>query len=325
MVAEVDAAKRDADTLGGIVEVLAYGVPPGLGSHVQWDRKLDARLAAALMSIQAIKGVEIGDGFTQARSRGSEAHDEIEPTADGVRRRHRPGRRARGRHHHRRAAAGAGGDEADLVAEPGAGHRGRGHRRAGHRDQPALRRVRGAGRRRSSPRRWWRWCWPRRRWRSSAATRSPRSAATSPATSTRLVIRDRVIARVRLVRAGRARPGPARRRSARLLADARSGVDRSATPTPTSRPPAGKPIPEIFVDDGEAQFRALERAAVAAALAEHDGVLALGGGAVLAEETRALLRRAHGGVPRRRAGRRGEPGRPRTGPPAAARSTRGPR
>ena len=83
MVDEVDAAKRDADTLGGIVEVLAYGVPPGLGSHVQWDRKLDARLAAALMSIQAIKGVEIGDAFTQARSRGSEAHDEIVPTATG--------------------------------------------------------------------------------------------------------------------------------------------------------------------------------------------------------------------------------------------------
>jgi chorismate synthase len=86
MVAEVDAAKRDADTLGGIVEVLAYGVPPGLGSHVQWDRKLDARLATALMSIQAIKGVEIGDAFTQARSRGSQAHDEIIPTPHGVRR-----------------------------------------------------------------------------------------------------------------------------------------------------------------------------------------------------------------------------------------------
>jgi chorismate synthase len=86
MVAEVDAARKDADTLGGIVEVLAYGVPPGLGSHTQWDRKLDARLAAALMSIQAIKGVEIGDAFTQARSRGSQAHDEIVPTATGVRR-----------------------------------------------------------------------------------------------------------------------------------------------------------------------------------------------------------------------------------------------
>jgi chorismate synthase len=86
MVAEVDAAKQDADTLGGIVEVLAYRVPPGLGSHIQWDRKLDSRLAAALLSIQAIKGVEIGDAFTQARSRGSVAHDEIVPTADGVRR-----------------------------------------------------------------------------------------------------------------------------------------------------------------------------------------------------------------------------------------------
>jgi len=86
MVEEVDAAKRDADTLGGVVEVLAYGVPPGLGSHVQWDRKLDARIAAALCSIHAIKGVEIGDAFTQARSRGSQAHDEIVPTATGVRR-----------------------------------------------------------------------------------------------------------------------------------------------------------------------------------------------------------------------------------------------
>jgi chorismate synthase len=86
MVAEVDAAKADADTLGGIVEVLAYGLPPGLGSHVDWSRKLDARLAAALMSIQAIKGVEIGDGFTQARSRGSSAHDEIVGTPEGVKR-----------------------------------------------------------------------------------------------------------------------------------------------------------------------------------------------------------------------------------------------
>jgi len=86
MVAEVDAAKAESDTLGGVVEVLAYGVPPGLGSHVQWDRKLDARLATALMSIQAIKGVEIGDAFVQARSRGSAAHDEIVPTPEGVKR-----------------------------------------------------------------------------------------------------------------------------------------------------------------------------------------------------------------------------------------------
>ena len=86
MVAEIDAAKKDADTLGGIVEVVVHGLPPGLGSHVHWDRRIDARLAAALVGIQAIKGVEFGDGFTQARSRGSMAHDEIVGTADGVRR-----------------------------------------------------------------------------------------------------------------------------------------------------------------------------------------------------------------------------------------------
>lgn len=86
MVAEIDAAKRDADTLGGVVEVVAHGVPPGLGSHVHWDRKLDSRLAAALCSIQAVKGVEIGDAFTQARSRGSTAHDEMASTPGGVRR-----------------------------------------------------------------------------------------------------------------------------------------------------------------------------------------------------------------------------------------------
>nr|WP_153025252.1 chorismate synthase [Glycomyces albidus] len=86
MVAEVDAAKKDADTLGGVVEVLAYNVPPGLGSHVQWDRKLDARLAAALMSIQSVKAVEIGDGLMQSAVRGSSAHDEIVPGPDGVQR-----------------------------------------------------------------------------------------------------------------------------------------------------------------------------------------------------------------------------------------------
>ncbi len=84
MVAEVDAAKKDGDTLGGIVEVLAYGLPPGLGSHVQWDRRLDAKLAQALMGIQAIKGVEVGDGFETTRRRGSAAHDELFTTDDGI-------------------------------------------------------------------------------------------------------------------------------------------------------------------------------------------------------------------------------------------------
>ncbi|MFF7072197.1 chorismate synthase [Streptomyces pseudovenezuelae] len=86
MVAEVDQAHKDGDTLGGVVEILAYGVPVGLGSHVHWDRKLDARLAGALMGIQAIKGVELGDGFELARVPGSKAHDEIVKTPEGIRR-----------------------------------------------------------------------------------------------------------------------------------------------------------------------------------------------------------------------------------------------
>ena len=84
MVAEVERAQRDGDTLGGVVEVVAWGLPPGLGSHVHWDRRLDAQLAGALMGIQAIKGVEVGDGFALARSRGSAAHDEIVREADGI-------------------------------------------------------------------------------------------------------------------------------------------------------------------------------------------------------------------------------------------------
>ena len=93
MVEEIDAAHSDGDTLGGVVEILAYNVPPGLGSHAHWDRRLDSRLAGAMMGIQAIKGVEMGDGFRTARRRGSVAHDEIEPGPDGkvVRRTDRAG------------------------------------------------------------------------------------------------------------------------------------------------------------------------------------------------------------------------------------------
>jgi chorismate synthase len=91
MVAEVDQARKDGDTLGGVVEVLVYGAPPGLGSFTHWDRRLDGRLAGALMSIQAIKGVEVGDGFTTAARRGSQAHDEIERTDRIHRRTNRAG------------------------------------------------------------------------------------------------------------------------------------------------------------------------------------------------------------------------------------------
>ena len=77
MEEEIAQAHKDGDTLGGVVEVVVHGLPPGLGSHVHWDRRIDARLAAALMGIQAIKGVEVGDGFTLAATRGSKAQDEI--------------------------------------------------------------------------------------------------------------------------------------------------------------------------------------------------------------------------------------------------------
>ena len=87
MITEIDETRKAGDTLGGVVEVLAYGLPPGLGSYVQGDRRLDARLAAALMGIQAIKGVEVGDGFELARIRGSQAHDEIVRDDDGAIRR----------------------------------------------------------------------------------------------------------------------------------------------------------------------------------------------------------------------------------------------
>jgi chorismate synthase len=84
MIAEIEQAHRDGDTLGGVVEVLAFNMPPGLGSHVHWDRRLDSKLAGAVMGIQAIKGVEIGDGFQTAARRGSVAHDEIEKNSQGA-------------------------------------------------------------------------------------------------------------------------------------------------------------------------------------------------------------------------------------------------
>ena len=86
MVAVIDQAHQDGDTLGGVVEVVVHGLPPGLGSHVHWDRRLDSRLAGALMGIQAIKGVEVGDGFLLAATPGSQAHDEIVSTEAGLRR-----------------------------------------------------------------------------------------------------------------------------------------------------------------------------------------------------------------------------------------------
>lgn len=84
LVAEIEKARTEGDTLGGIFEVIAFNLPVGLGSHVHWDRRIDSRLAAAIMSIQAIKGVEVGDGFASAGRRGSVAHDEISNSAEGI-------------------------------------------------------------------------------------------------------------------------------------------------------------------------------------------------------------------------------------------------
>ena len=84
MIAEIEAAKKDGDTLGGVVEVVADGLPIGLGSFISGPDRLDSQLAGAVMGIQAIKGVEIGDGFETARRRGSVAHDEIYPGPDGI-------------------------------------------------------------------------------------------------------------------------------------------------------------------------------------------------------------------------------------------------
>ena len=132
MVAEIKAAAKDGDSLGGIVEVLAYGVPVGLGSHVHWDRKLDALLARALMSIQAVKGVEIGDGFEVAGRRGSDAHDPItwDASSGAYRRESALAGGVEGGMSHRRGARRPGRDEAARHAQPADAAHGR-HRHQG--------------------------------------------------------------------------------------------------------------------------------------------------------------------------------------------------
>ena len=145
MVDRIDQAHKDGDTLGGVVEVVVHGLPPGLGSHVHWDRRLDSRLAGALMGIQAIKGVEVGDGFATAATPGSLAHDEIVPTDEGIRAYVGALGWHRGRDEHRRDPAGAGRHEADRHRAAGAQDRRPDHRRGDRRPPPALRRVRSAG------------------------------------------------------------------------------------------------------------------------------------------------------------------------------------
>ena len=232
MEQEIADAHRDGDTLGGVVEVLAYGLPPGLGSHVHWDRRLDARLAAALMGIQAIKGVEVGDGFGLAAVRGSQAQDEIVAGASGLERTSGKSGGTEGGMSTGETLRGSGRDEADLHDPQGAAHRRRRDRRGGSGDQPALRRLRRPGRgggRRGDGR-----CSssPMPCSRSSAATACPRSCATCAATSTTSASADGTRSS-----SSSGRPVLASRASADGWP--RRWVSASPTPTRWSRPTAG--------------------------------------------------------------------------------------
>ncbi|MGX1121803.1 chorismate synthase [Streptomyces ambofaciens] len=281
MVAEIDQAHKDGDTLGGVVEILAYDVPVGLGSHVHWDRKLDARLAGALMGIQAIKGVEIGDGFELARVPGSQAHDEIVSTPDGI----------------RRVSGRSGGTEGGLTTGELLRVRAAmkpiatvpralktvdvttGEGRAG--PPPALRRVRGP--RRRNRRRGHGGLGPRRRGggevRRRQRDRDPPQRHLLPRQPGHPMSAPLIVL-VGPMGVGKSTVG-------QLLAERLGAGYRDTDEDIVTA--QGRTIAEIFVDEGEAAFRALEKEAVRSALAEHDGVLALGGGAILDADTRALL------------------------------------
>ncbi len=281
MVERIDEAHKDGDTLGGVVEVVVHGLPPGLGSHVHWDRRLDARLAGALMGIQAIKGVEVGDGFALAATPGSRAHDEIVPTDEGIRRTSgrsggTEGGMSTGEVLRVRAAMKpiatvpralrtidvATGEEAvahhqrsDVCAVPAAGVVGEAMVALVLADA-VLEKFGGDSVSRDPPQR-------RELPGHPEVQMTPRVVLVGP------------------MGAGKTTVGS-------LLAQAWGTSSRDTDDDVEAA--AGKAVSEIFVDDGEPVFRALEKTAVATALAEHDGVLSLGGGAVLDDDTRALLR-----------------------------------
>jgi shikimate kinase len=288
MQAEIDQAHKDGDTLGGVVEVVVHGLPPGLGSHVHWDRRIDAKLAGALMGIQAIKGVEVGDGFELAATPGSRAHDEIVPTGDGI----------------RRVSGHSGGTEGGMTT--GEVLRVRAAMKPIATVPRALRTVdvTTGGEAVAHHQR-------------SDVCAVPAAAIVAEA-MVALVLADAVLEKfggdavteTRSARRGRGvvcrhvRRADAAKRVGLgvgrplLLGNVRSRIKAllaaawgtSARDTDADVEAAeGRTISDIFVDSGEEHFRALERAAVERALVEHDGVLALGGGAVLDPTTRDLL------------------------------------
>ena len=272
MAAEADQDHKDGDTLGGVIEVLAHGVPVGLGSHVHWDRELNARLAGAPMAIQAIKGVEIGDGFERAPVPGSQAHDEIVNTSERIR---RVCGRAGGTDGGLTTGARARSDEAARDGAACSEDGRRRHRRGRTRPSPALRRHRGPRRRQHRRGHGGPGPCGRRHGNSGA-----RPAATCSPASTICRSGERAEGPPRRAEQGRqADGGRAARGAAGAFWDA--GADIVAA--------QGQIIEDIFVTQGEAHLWALEKAAVATALTEHVGTLARGGGAVLDTDTGALL------------------------------------
>ena len=281
MVAAIDQAHKDGDTLGGVVEVVVHGLPPGLGSHVHWDRRLDSRLAGALMGIQAIKGVEVGDGFDLAATPGSQAHDEIVPTAEGI----------------RRTSGRSGGTEGGMST--GEVLRVRAAMKPIATVPRALRTVDVATGEESVAHH-----------QRSDVCAVPAAGIVAEAMVS-LVLADAVLEKFggdAVQETRRNAAGLPRHPEVPLDEPRWSWSDRwvpARPPWPRCWPrPGGSPardtdadveaaegrtISDIFVDSGEARFRELERAAVTDALAEHHGVLALGGGAVLDPVTRDLL------------------------------------
>ena len=273
MVAEIDAARKDGDTLGGVVEVLAFGLPPGLGSFTHWDRRLDSRLGGALMSIQAIKGVEVGDGFTTAARRGSMAHDEIEAADDGIRRRTNraggiEGGMSTGEPLRLRAAmkpistvpraldtidtstgepAKAINQRSDVTAVPAAGVVAEAMV-ALVLAEAAIEKFGGDSVRGDAPQR-------------GELPQGPGDLMNSP-----------VAVLIGPPGAGKTAVGPL---LAELLGTSFRDTDADVVAA------AGRPVSDIFIEQGERAFRQLECEAAARALREHEGVLALGSGAVL--------------------------------------------
>ena len=294
MIAEIEAAKKDGDTLGGVVEVVALGLPVGLGSFTSGDNRLDSQLAAAVMGIQAIKGVEIGDGFETARRRGSRAHDEMYPGPDGVVRSTNragglEGGMTNGQPLRVRAAMKpistvpralatvdmATGDEAvaihqrsDVCAVPAAG--------VVVETMVALVLARAAlekfgGDSLTETRR-----------NIEAYQRAVADREAPAARGTRVMAPKAVLVGL---------PGSGKSTIGRRLAKA-LGVGLLDTDAAIEQQ-TGRSIADIFATDGEQEFRRIEEEVVRAALADHDGVVSLGGGAVTSPGVLRGARRPH--------------------------------